>query len=358
MIRQHLQIICLGIAIAGLAIGSGCKMAAPIHVWKGPKVPQGPVVKVAVGPVGVASRAHRTSDPTGGELQQVATRLQEALQVTLPPEGSNLIAFHPPELERASVIQLASFDNQPNDSATLGAARSLGTNYVLQGNIFDARLEVKEEPAKRFSIKRAIFGEKKVPEFLTVHWVITDVESGQRVAEEMVHMDIDQAQIRFHDLGYHVPGNDGRVLMASSRAAWELVAAVPARVETVLELPWFWAGSSQVRKGNGYAVQGRWDLAEKEWQNVADKHPTNKAAWHNLALASVANENFELAWSRIRHANDYWPGDSSFETQLWIEKKQRDYHAAMGLPPPEGGWKFPDATIANVKENYFKPLHY
>ena len=339
---------------------AGCRMAAPMHTWTGPKVPQTELVRVAVGPIGIASRPLRTSDPNGGELKSVAKRLQQALEVTLPPEGSNLVAFHPKQLEQVSLIQLASYDEQPNDSATLGAARQLDTHYVLQGNIVDAVLEIDEEPPRSSSLRRSLLGRKrkKEQEYLTVHWMITDVASGQRIAEETIRMNLDDAQKRFFDLGYHVPGNDGRVLMASSRAAWELVAATPARVEAIIELPWFWAGSSQVRRGNGFARQGRWDLAEKEWKNVADKHPTNKAAWHNLAMASVANEDFELAWSRIQHANNYWPGDSTFETQLWIEKKQRDYHAAMGLGEPDESWRFPDSTIANVKEHYFdSPLY-
>jgi tetratricopeptide (TPR) repeat protein len=86
-----------------------------------------------------------------------------------------------------------------------------------------------------------------------------------------------------------------------------------------LDLPWVWAGSSQVRKGNGYARQGRWDLAEREWQDAAENYPSNTAAWHNLSLAAVAREDFELAKARIKHANSFLPGDPTYKTQLWIE---------------------------------------
>ncbi len=331
---------------------SGCRMTAPMHTWKASKVSKVGPVKVAVGPVGIASRANRTYDPFNKDLQEAAKRLNQAMQSTEPNPGSQLIAIHTPALEQASRIQLVSYDAQPNDSATIGAARAVGADYVLQGNVIDARLVIEEEP-KRKTLKTMIFGEPKIPEYLVSHWTILDVGTGERIAEETVQFDIDSAQGRYFDLGYHIPGNDGRVLMASSRAAWELVASAPIRVESTLDLPWFWIGSSQVRKGNGYARQGRWDLAEREWQAVADRHPTNKAAWHNLALAAVANEDFELAWNRIRHGNNYWPGDSTFKTQLWIEKRHREYNASLGLAPPTEGWRFPESTTTRLQDRYF-----
>ncbi|AMV35044.1 hypothetical protein VN12_23155 [Pirellula sp. SH-Sr6A] len=335
------------IALLGclLSLGVGCKMSAPIYTWQAAMVPRPGPVKVAVGPVGIASRAQRTSDLLNADLQEAASKLQFALQSTEPDQAANLLAIHPPELERVSLIQLVSYDAQPNDSATIGAARTVGADFILQGNIVNAKLKQDEAP-KRKTLKTMLFGEKKIPEYVVTHWTITDVASGQRVAEKTLHFDLPSAEKRYFDLGYHIPGNDGRVLMASSRAAWELVASTPVRTEAMLDLPWFWIGSSQVRKGNGFAKQGRWDLAEREWQEVADRHPTNKAAWTNLSIAAAAKEDFELARNRVRHSDTYWPGDSTFKTKLWIEKHQREYHQAFGIAPPPDGWEFPDATIA------------
>lgn len=343
---------CILIAGIGflLLLSSGCKMSAPVYAWKSAAVPRPGPVKVAVGPVGIASRAQRTNDLLNADLQEAASKLQYALQSTEPDQAASLIAIHPPELERVSLIQLVSYDAQPNDTATIGAARQVGADFILQGNIVNAKLKQDESP-KRRTIKTMLFGEKKIPEYVVTHWTITDVATGQRVAERTLHFDLPSAEKRYHDLGYHIPGNDGRVLMASSRAAWELVASTPVRTEAMLDLPWFWIGSSQVRKGNGFARQGRWDLAEREWQEVADRHPTNKAAWTNLSIAAVAKEDFELAKNRVKHADTYWPGDSTFRTKLWLEKQRREYHQAFGFAPPAEGWEFPDATMATLDNN-------
>jgi tetratricopeptide (TPR) repeat protein len=95
-------------------------------------------------------------------------------------------------------------------------------------------------------------------------------------------------------------------------------------------------------KGNGYARQGRWDLAEKEWQAAADQHPTNAAAWHNLAISAVAREDFELARSRLKHADNIARGRTTDKTERWLETQERNYKTIMGLPEPQGGWRYSD----------------
>ncbi len=97
-----------------------------------------------------------------------------------------------------------------------------------------------------------------------------------------------------------------------------------------------------MRQGNGYARQGRWDLAEEKWQDVASKYPSSKTAWNNLAISAVAKEDFELARDRIEHAKSFIPWDRARKTERWIDEKQHDYHRALGLPDREGGWLMPD----------------
>jgi len=330
---------------------AGCKMTAPIHTWKAAKVDHAPAMRIAVGPIGVASRATNTQVSSVPELQAAAASLQEAMQSTSPSTNPNLLAVHPQDLERSSPVQLVSYDQQPNDSAMLGAARNAQTQLILQGNVVNAYLEP-SDPMERPTIRSMIFGKQKRPQFITTHWTIIDVSTGQRIAEETRTMDSIRADKFFKQNGFQGGKSDGSLMAAAAKDAWGIVASTTQKSDAQLDLPWFWAGSSRVRKGNGFARQGRWDLAEQEWQDAAENHPWNKAAWKNLSISAVAREDFELARSRLKHADTFWPGDSTFKTQLWLEKQQRQYHKAMGVPPPEGGWTFPDATIAVIESNH------
>ena len=142
-------------------------------------------------------------------------------------------------------------------------------------------------------------------------------------------MDRERAEQEYPDLAYQSSG-ELKVIAASARRSWELLVPTTHVTQADLDLPWFMPGSSRVRKGNAYARQGRWDLAEREWQEAADVHPWNRAAWRNLSLAAVANEDFELAKQRLQHANTkLWPGEETAKTAAWIGEMQSEYQASF-----------------------------
>jgi len=312
----------LGVAIS-MVLFAGCQMTAPMHTWKAPQVAKTGVVRIAVAPIGGSSSA--------------VERLQNVMKLAQPQPNPLVAALHPSELQEIGGIQLVSYDNQPNDMATLSAARRAGMDYILQGHIIRDNLDLPErDPAKKRRFR--IFKPREKVESLAVHWVVTDVSSGLKIKDKTIAIDRLQADKQFPDLKLHTPGGDGKVLMASARQSWSLVAPTNEPINATLDLPWVMAGSSQIRKGNGHARQGRWDLAEVEWQESASLHPWNKAAWTNLALAAVAKEDFQLARDRLKHANTFLPGDSTFPTLIWIEQRQRDYHQALDLANPESGW--------------------
>jgi hypothetical protein len=306
---------------------TGCKMTAPMHVWKAAHVPKPGLVRVAVAPIGGSSNA--------------TDRLLVAMQRAQPQPSPLIAAVYPQELSEIGGIQLVSFDNQPNDMATLSSARRGGLDYVLQGHVLDSELDIPPpDPNERKRFR--LFKKKEKLEHMTVRWTIIDVPSGQRVGEKTISLDRKQAEKLYPDMAFHTQSNDAKVLTASARQSWSFVAPTTDQVQATLDLPWVSLGSSQVRKGNGYARQGNWELAEREWQDVAKLHPRNKAAWKNLSLAAVAREDFRLARDRLKHADTWLPGDSTFPTLTWIEQRQRDYHQAMDLAPPPEGWSLAD----------------
>ncbi|MFM8400371.1 MAG: tetratricopeptide repeat protein, partial [Pirellula sp.] len=93
--------------------------------------------------------------------------------------------------------------------------------------------------------------------------------------------------------------------------------------------------SSRVRKGNAYARLGQWEQAEREWQEAADVHPWNRAAWHNLSMAAVAKEDFQLARDRLTHAETRWiPGDQTAKSAAWIDSIERQHEACFDPANP------------------------
>jgi tetratricopeptide (TPR) repeat protein len=325
----------IGIAawvVWGAMLSTGCHMTAPMHVWKKPQLARGGSVRVAVAQV-------------GGDIE-VAERLQQALVVAQPKSNQRLAVVHPDQLERLGGIQLASYDGQPSEMAALGAARRVGAQYVLAGHIVQHDL-VPPEPVKRRWYQ--LFPKPPKTESMTVRWVVYDVSTFGKVGENQVTIDRKQAEREYPDLAFQASG-DIKVIAASARRSWESVLPTTHTTDAMLDLPWLMPGSSRVRKGNAYARLGRWEEAEREWQEAAAQHPWNRAAWTNLSLAAVAREDFALARDRLEHAQtQLWPGDETEEAKVWIEQQQRAYHEAFELPPPAEGWSYPDPVVPTAE---------
>ncbi|MFO0011889.1 MAG: tetratricopeptide repeat protein [Planctomycetota bacterium] len=327
--------------LLGLCLTTGCQMTAPIHVWKPPTVVQPGSICVAVSPI-------------GGE-PQVAQQLQAAMDLSRPQTMPNLAVISPNQLEQIGGIQLVAYDGQPSEMASLSAARRAGANYLLAGEVVSQQLSLPEENSKpRAPI--SFMNKPEATESLSVRWCVYEVESGRRLGEQTVTLTRQEVDKQFPDLAYQ---NDGsaKVVAASARRSWELVVPTTYAKDVMIDLPWFAPGSSAVRKGNAYARLGQWEMAERTWQDAADAHNWNTAAWNNLAIAAVAREDFSLARDRLRHANwKYWPGDNTPKTLAWIEAQQRQYHAAFNLPPPSSGWSFPDPPTAESLQGAHQAL--
>lgn len=324
--------------LAGLL---GCQMTAPISTWKAGEISKPGMVRVAISPVGVASRAMSTSQFVSvEELRSAAKSLETSIISTIPRPNPMLLAVTPDQLATASQIQLVSFDDQPNETAAVGAARNTNADFMLQANVVFAQLTPPEQEPRSFFDK--LFGMQDDEMHLTVHWTVVDVHTGARVLEKTIDTTESDVKKAIKAAGNQLQMEQSSLVSLAAYRGWQLVSPQLKPDDVILDLPWFWLGSSQVRRGNGYARQGRWDLAEREWQTAADQHPTNAAAWHNLAISAVAKEDFALARSRLRHADNIARGRSTYKTDKWLEEQQRHYHAIMGFPPPEGGWKFID----------------
>jgi hypothetical protein len=59
---------------------------------------------------------------------------------------------------------------------------------------------------------------------------------------------------------------------------------------------------------------------------------------HNLAIAAVARQDYSEARRQIAAALAAKSSPLYQTTAVWIERRQRDYHIAFGLPDPPEGW--------------------
>ncbi len=120
--------------------------------------------------------------------------------------------------------------------------------------------------------------------------------------------------------------------------AWNLLAPSIFADQAKLTAPYLAPGSREVRQGNEAAMNGDWMTAQSRWQQAIQRHPRNHAAAHNLAVAAVAQQDFDAANQWIGQAIRRSPNSRYRSTAVWIEAKQRDYHDSFGLPDPPGGW--------------------
>lgn len=288
-------------------------MSAPMHVWQQPQLPMASPLCVAVAPV--------------GGPKEITDQVNESMVATRPQTMPQLAVLYPDQLEKVSGIQLVSYDGQPSEMAAFGAAKRAGAKYVLSGQILQHDLQPREQPKDK---KLFSFMKRKPPdESMSIRWTVFDAQTGSRLGENTIRMDTQSAAADYPDLAY-VGSPEMKVIAASARRSWEMVVPTTKSVQATLDLPWLMPGSSRVRQGNAYARLGQWEQAEREWQEAADVHPWNRAAWHNLSMAAVAKEDFQLARDRLRHADPQWvPGNQTAKSAAWIDSVEYQYEACF-----------------------------
>ena len=295
--------------------------------------------------------------PIGGP-PELATRLSEAIEATRPAGSPHLTRLpqlaaglppQPPGVIPASHQQLLEA------VSPLHAARQQNADWLIQGSITHAELGEEAQPFKPATpnspgaalavLQRMTATPDETSERLIVSWEAVEVASGRTVQAATISFNRQQVEKEYPDL-LLVQDPVDRLLRGVSRETWSHFAATLEPTDVELQQPWVSSGSSEVRRGNAAAKEGLWQLAETHWQTAAGSHPRNKAAWYNLAMASAAREDFELARLQLSKAKPMLPSKSFREAELWLDSQQKAYHRVFSLPPREGGWLQPDPPMA------------
>lgn len=342
---MHARPLTTTVLLGCLAV-AGCRTPAPIHVWASPQL-QSAVGRTVVMATIVGDR-------------HVAQQLQKAVFAARPPESARDVRLiGQAELQRHSEIQLASAtESIPSDVALLAEARRNNLDYLLLGEILEKRDAAVPRPqwaenSPRVNRPSSAGGPATeniiaAADRLTVSWRLIDVGEARLSGGIPVTVTRETAVERYPDLVMANIDAETLLATAAARETWRLLAPHVRRTTVELAKPRLVPGSAAVREGNSHARAMRWDLAERQWQAVLERHPGNHAALHNLALAAAARQDFVRAKSLAQEALRLHRSRMYERTVVWIETRHRELVAAFDLPPPAEGWLFaPDEPPAD-----------
>ena len=287
---------------------------------------------------------------------QLSADYENALLAQRPQAHVGLEVVTASVLASAAPIRLVSTSPLTSDLTAIHAAREARADLLLIGEVVRDELEsspqlIDDLPPELNGLRSKrplIVAPESVqrPQRVAVAWRVFDVPSGRVIGSHTSSIDRFEAERRYPDLQLAFPDPRERVIAASARQTWQAVTPYIEKENAVLALPWLQPGASQVRRGNGYARIGRWDLAEVEWTSAATRYPLSNAAKHNLALAQAAREDFEGAKHTLGTLGPLRSRKLQSESLVWLDKRHRWHHTALGLPPPAEGWAFPESNAA------------
>lgn len=305
--------------VACLTLLVGCRMGAPLHVWSPPAlkstVGKSVLVPKLVGP------------------PELAAPIREKLLRATPTDAgrsTRLIAAEaagPASSDHG--VALVSYDeNDESDLALADTARQQNYDFILRGEIM---------PDRR---PKAI---TEVDNQLIVSWrlmPVTPQQQADSVGESSgrpVMVELDSALQDHPDL--RLATDPTEVLQtALIRDTLPLFTPTVQRDHVELEVSYMVPGSRAIRRANSLAAAGLWSQAESIWNEVRSKYPLSSVAVHNLAIASVAKQDYSTARRLASKAIRMKPSKLHQETLVWVERKQRAFHEAFQLPDPPEGW--------------------
>ncbi len=348
------------VASIGIVVVFGCHRSVPISTWQPAITQSGPTAQPKQPPRRIAFEPIRGPDPLRQRLEEAIGRSKPlgsahlaVIQSANPIDGPSIKEPNGGPNATASLpVRLASHQKQLERATPIFTAKRQNVDVLIRGEITLADVDLQDSSssekitpnspgAAMAALQQMSQPAKEKPGQIVVNWEAFDVESGLFVDAITVSMTTAQAKERYPDLAIVADPVD-RLLMGVSRQTWSQYVPTIEEQKIEIDQPWVSWGAKEVRRGNTSATDGLWQEAEQYWQNAVSDHPKNKSAWHNLAVAAVAHEDFELARVRLAHSKG-WVADKRFkETELWIDRQQKAYHRAFGLPPREGGWLDPD----------------
>ncbi|TWU07471.1 tetratricopeptide repeat protein [Stieleria varia] len=339
-------------------------MGVPIHVWQPPALESTVGKRVVVPEIGGTAPSSRSThdsqspvvlasaiDPASKPSPDVSQSIHEQLLAHAPKDSgrttelisSDELLEMGAENSRASgnVIQQVAYEqitqqeHLQSDLTLASLARRQDIDYLLSGELLpDLRAPSIKEQDPQLTISWRLMSLNQDDDSATAG---QESQPNHGVRGRPVRVDLESAIQRYPDLAY-ASDTETALRTALVRDTYRLITPSVQRHRVQLEIPYLMPGSKSTRRGNALALAGRWPEAKAIWQEVADSQPLAVAALHNLALAAAAEQDFSTAKRLARQAIRRQPTRLHQQTLVWIEQRQRDYHAAFDLPDPPEGW--------------------
>lgn len=331
--------------------GSGCQTVAPIHVWAPPRIDSAVGKRIAIAPL-------------AGE-PRIAEPLHAAMLRQLPTDlGRRVNAIDARQLQNPETIRLVSAESsESSDIALVSLARRNDIDLVLFGEVMStssersaAGTQDQDNIASDSNVLRDLGGgptgdrpgvrEPTAGSAATSRGTDTDGEDASslpvrtlRISWKLIDIRNDRPLSGQPVVSHGKPGESELDLVnRAAKDAWELLVPHVVKQEAQLAQPRLSARASRIRQGNQAAAEGRWSEAEWIWRGVISREPQSHAAMHNLAVAAVARQDFAQARQFIAAALAAKKSSLYQATAVWIETRQREYHASFNLPDPPEGW--------------------
>lgn len=323
-----MRMIALAIAVMAIVVMVGCRTSAPIHVWQPPALAsvknQTLVLMKIEGFPELAASIRETMLSTNGDRSR-SSRLNLIVPEQLStPSSIRLVSGHDSGHDSAT-DPISNLNSRSSDLAVASAARDAGVQHLLRGEIIQAT------------------GHENSVERLGMVWQLVGLSADSRPTG--IPVSVDQALIEreYPDLMLVTDPHE-RLHRAMVRKTFSLLTATVQRQSVTLARPAPTLGRGRIRRGNDLASKGNWPAAEELWVEAIERHPGQTAGWINASIAAAARQDFSQAKQRAVRAirlSALAPAYRSLaeQTLVWIELRQRDYHAAFDLPDPPEGWR-------------------
>ncbi len=323
-----------------VAVPAGCRVSAPVHVWEPARLASTVGKRVAVSvvstPEGTAGAIRerlvgRDPLPSPRSRSVSGRGSGESVAGSQAVMGTQLVDAR--RLESASPVRLVSAgDGEINDVALASVASQRGFDFLLHGQVIDAS------------------GSRPGAEDrLTVSWRLTDLSGDDPPKGLPVAVRWEAAFARHPDLAW-LGDRESALAEAVVRETCGLISPSVALRQASLAVSYVTPGSRGVRRGNAAAREGNWAEAQRIWGETIRNHPEQSAAWVNLAIAAVAEQDFASARELARLAAARHPSGIARENLVWVELMQRQYHDAFDLPDPPEGWVVSRGPVSRPPE--------
>ncbi len=209
----------------------------------------------------------------------------------------------------------------PNVQAALEAARAMGVDAVLTGQVVSYDVSDDVFRSQRFEVIDEDYRDK--PNNVVNNLMGIGFESNETlnrdgaVSLSFQLIDARTGQVRAarqttHSFNGQMTNGEG-ILPGRQSVLTDLLDActrdivvmlAPHREFTTASLstPYFSTGSSEVRRGNTLAANGDWQGAARCWEGALETNPENHAAMHNLAVAREAQHDYRGAQELLSDA--------------------------------------------------------